>query len=647
MCYLYQELDRQEIKKAHEYNKKARKRGNSVRDTIQYMSYMLPADYEKWERSLFTKIMFYEKVAAKKYTGYCECGATVSLTSARSARMIECPVCKEKVRLTKNKSNSLFQEDYVAVMQKANGGLIQRLFVTTKHTWMENGAFNVQVYRNEEQRDYADGEQTWHFHTAWSDSTRWIPGEARKHGMGWCGWRIGDRYLNTYPHNIKALIAGTQYQYSALEIATAKTKVNPLYYLSCYDKEPKLEILYKMGLYGVAQQILYDDWDDCDVKQAIRKIKSVKDLGIFTDEDVRECHYLKLDKIMARKEVRTWGLDKTDYESAMEFVISLNHRSGEDFVYSFLSRKGMFQYYLTQKDAYPNVSHFIADYQDYIAGCHTLQLDFRDTAIKKPKSLKIAHDWAIQEVKITKSTVFDELIAAAHDSMQNLVEWSDGKLQVIIPQSSREIIQEGTNLSHCVGRYVERMACGESVILFIRKCDDPSKSYYTMEIKKDMRKYHCVQVRGYKNSDATPEVNAFLSKYKRWFARRSLGNFSQDSIMVRYYKAVHKKDNRYISNYDKNVEFHVGEYVRGDIDKNPDNVAVKGLHVASLEFAQQFGDGWKDVAILEVETNIHDVIIPDAKDQVRTSCFKVLREVPLEELGEWGVRHQRMAGNAA
>ena len=99
----------------------------------------------------------------------------------------------------------------------------------------------------------------------------------------------------------------------------------------------------------------------------------------------------------------------------------------------------------------------------------------------------------------------------------------------------------------------------------------------------------------------------------------------------------HKRNGKYISNFDNKTEFVVGEWKEEkDISTNPDLTHVKGLHIASMEFAQHFGNNWNDVAILEVETNIHDVIIPDAKDQVRTSRFKVVREVPFEEMGDWG-----------
>ena len=95
------------------------------------------------------------------------------------------------------------------------------------------------------------------------------------------------------------------------------------------------------------------------------------------------------------------------------------------------------------------------------------------------------------------------------------------------------------------------------------------------------------------------------------------------------------------------MEFRIGEWKEEELDRNPDRVAVKGLHIASLEFAQRWGNSWDDVAILEVETNIHDVVVPDAKDQVRTSRFRVIREVPFEEMGEWGAQRLARAAKKA
>jgi hypothetical protein len=112
---------------------------------------------------------------------------------------------------------------------------------------------------------------------------------------------------------------------------------------------------------------------------------------------------------------------------------------------------------------------------------------------------------------------------------------------------------------------------------------------------------------------------------------------------ARYYKAVVKNGNEYFSIWDNKTKYRIGEICETEIDTDPDKVCVKGLHIASLDFAMDFGKHNKNAVILEVEVNIHDIVVPDAKDQIRTSRFKVLREVPPEELGEWGRTHYQTA----
>ena len=63
----------------------------------------------------------------------------------------------------------------------------------------------------------------------------------------------------------------------------------------------------------------------------------------------------------------------------------------------------------------------------------------------------------------------------------------------------------------------------------------------------------------------------------------------------------------------------------------------RGLHISHLDWALRFGRDWSNLAILEVETNIDDIVKPDNTDgKVRTSKLKVIREVPLEECGVYG-----------
>lgn len=615
-------------------------------ESIRYMSEELPDFVQEWAKKSMGKWMFYMKVKRGSYIAVCEaCEKKVHLTRARSSRVIECPACGAVVRLKDGtKTGGVGESMACAYLERDGNAFTQRLFECYKACYFHGFEIDVKYHFNEEERNFRRAERkatlfAFHPKAQGRNAGEWTAGSGRVHGQGWNGWRLRNRAIHTYPYNLPAVLHGTPYQYSALDVAAENNLVNPMFYLNDYDDEPKLELLYKIGLYRAAAEITeyYGD----DARRMMRAVRSLKDLGIGSRAEAAECARMTVEQIVARKEVKTWSVGEEERAAALEFVVWLNARSGTDFRYDFISRERMFRYFLTQQEDYREAKNFIADYIDYISECAILGANRSDTAVKTPRSLKKAHDWATTERKVQEKQAYEGLVAAVYDSIHALTEWSDGTYQIIMPRSAREIVEEGIRQNHCVGRYVERVATGESVILFLRRVEDPEKNFYTMEIKKDMRRCHIVQVRGERNIAATDEVNAFCKKYTRWFNRRSLSGYDGDMVTVRYYKAVHKRNGRYISGWDGKTEYHVGEWVEAETDGEPDRVAVKGLHVASLEFAVNYGKRWKDAAILEVETDIHDVIVPDAKDQVRTRRFRVVREVPHEEIAN------RAAENAA
>ena len=112
------------------------------------------------------------------------------------------------------------------------------------------------------------------------------------------------------------------------------------------------------------------------------------------------------------------------------------------------------------------------------------------------------------------------------------------------------------------------------------------------------------------------------------------------------YKAVRKADcGKYVSDYNGSFEYIVGEKKSEVCDTNID--CGSGIHVAHLGWALTFGSEWSNLAILEVETKISDIVLPTNSDgKVRTSEVEVLREVPLEECGICGeILAERIARN--
>ena len=103
------------------------------------------------------------------------------------------------------------------------------------------------------------------------------------------------------------------------------------------------------------------------------------------------------------------------------------------------------------------------------------------------------------------------------------------------------------------------------------------------------------------------------------------------------YKAVHKIDGRYVSNYDKSFTYEIGKIIKTEASPDTSERCGRGIHLSHLNWALHFGSGWDDLAILEVTTRTEDIICPENTDgKVRTSRAKVIREVPLNECGVYG-----------
>ena len=104
-----------------------------------------------------------------------------------------------------------------------------------------------------------------------------------------------------------------------------------------------------------------------------------------------------------------------------------------------------------------------------------------------------------------------------------------------------------------------------------------------------------------------------------------------------FYKAVRKDENGYYSDHDSDFRYDIGKTATEECDPDAKHECSYGIHIAHLDWALRFGDGWDNLAILEVKTDIADIVMPNDTDgKVRTSKIKVIREVPLEECGVYG-----------
>ena len=114
-------------------------------------------------------------------------------------------------------------------------------------------------------------------------------------------------------------------------------------------------------------------------------------------------------------------------------------------------------------------------------------------------------------------------------------------------------------------------------------------------------------------------------------------DIKHDKKKAVFYKAVHKKDNRYFSDYNNSFLYNIGQEIKIECDTNVNEDCSYGIHISHLDWALNYGAKWHDLAILEVDTDIDKIVLPKNSDgKVRTSEITVLREVPLGECGLYG-----------
>ena len=107
---------------------------------------------------------------------------------------------------------------------------------------------------------------------------------------------------------------------------------------------------------------------------------------------------------------------------------------------------------------------------------------------------------------------------------------------------------------------------------------------------------------------------------------------------IRLYKAVHKRDGKYVADWDDDFIYTIGAVAEADgFTTDPAEDCGQGIHMATLGWSAAYGRDWGDIALLELEADTDEIVAPLYKTgKVRAPKALVIREVPLEEVGIMG-----------
>lgn len=168
-------------------------------------------------------------------------------------------------------------------------------------------------------------------------------------------------------------------------------------------------------------------------------------------------------------------------------------------------------------------------YRDYIWDCRRLGIDLCEKSNLMPRDLVGMHRNVSEQVaemlrleeerhrivqgtlKLRRDKSKERAWQKRRKAIVRKYSFAAGGMTIYVPQHLKELITEGAAMHSCVGGYVDRVASGGTIVVFIRKADDLKERVGTMEIAADGSRI--VQARAKFNRDLPPEAQAFVDRF--------------------------------------------------------------------------------------------------------------------------------------
>lgn len=303
------------------------------------------------------------------------------------------------------------------------------------------------------------------------------------------GWTMPETYIN---------MEGTFLQYSALrEYREKMGKMNPVDYLERYIQTPQIEMLVKMKLFHVVEELVSCHYgivadagaDRVDVFLGIRKERVKKLIEMQGDNGI--LHVMQMEQRLNQKwtdgqmeQLAEIGIGTTRISNILQYMT----------LQKFLNRVEKYagcEFGTMCSHASDRLSQTAQTYSDYLEMRRSLGYDMGSSTGLQPRDLRAAHDKMAAEQnrkeadrRLREVAKKYPLIKKNYRRLRKQFYFEDGDLLVRPARNAGEIVMEGRTLHHCVGgdTYLRKHNDGLATILFLRKRQQPEEPYITVEI---------------------------------------------------------------------------------------------------------------------------------------------------------------------
>ena len=431
---------------------------------------------------------------------------------ARSGRMTVCPKCGRVVmyRAMWNK-NDVENKAKICIAAKVDGQLLLRwVEVYRTYAWPEFKCSYV----------FEDYAYNLHLNTPRGPVTyfyKYMP-IPFQYCWDWYRGKNGDfcyDYSHVYTDNLKEVF-GERYYNVDLQagLAGKDTEIQFAVLLNKLKNNPAAEYLFKLNMPALAAK------SDC-LPNDVRSFSGV--LGV--SKQLLPLYSTMNVSLMEHKVIKAYGGWITPEElAAYRELGDLGKET--DTVIQLLQQMsfGRFvRYFAKQREVNrkQRIGYLVTQYRDYIDMSMGLKVDLSHKSVRFPANCVEAHDKILprfNEIKHeAENVLFAEKVKSLYANLRLTAFEKDG-FCIVFPQLRSDLITEGQSLNHCVGGqgYYERHIAGTRMIFFVRKVENRSKPFFTMEV--DMTDFRIRQLYGFGDCSAPPEVRKFAEAFVKKLA---------------------------------------------------------------------------------------------------------------------------------
>lgn len=316
---------------------------------------------------------------------------------------------------------------------------------------------------------------------------------------------------------------GTFLQYSAMkEFQLAAGEINPVDYIQRYIQTPQIEMLVKMGLIGVVQQLVKcyygivvdEKANRVEAFLGIRKERVKQLIEKKGDTDILKV--MQMEKQMEQRwtDEQIEQLTEIGIENG-QVMMAMEHMTIQKLL-NRISKYARCEYGTMCSTAIGRLRGVTQTYFDYLGMRKALGYDMNNTVYLFPRDLSAAHNKMVQEhnkqeadKRLREVVVNYPMIKKHYRSLRKTFYYEDENFLIRPARNAEEIVMEGRILHHCVGmdKYLKKHNEGISIILFLRAKSEAEIPYITVEITKDFK-----ILQWYGTGDKKPDQN----NMERW-----------------------------------------------------------------------------------------------------------------------------------